>query len=162
MRSRKRRKSRSSLSQDIHKVYTGGFGACVVEPIDLPLANEQDFDVEFCQHILARDPNHAEALALLGEAYAKRGEYAKGLDADLRLSRLSPENDVVQYNLACSYALNGQKEDALEALVRAVELGYRDLDHLRNDRDLAILKSEPRYSALLERLAAEQYGAGLL
>jgi len=147
---------------DIQKVYASGFSACVAEPIELPFENERTFDIEFCQQILARDPNHTEALALLSEAYAKHGEYAKGLEADLRLSRLSPDSDAVHYNLACSYALNGKKEEALVTLERSVALGYSDLEHLRNDRDLAILKSDPRFSALVERMTTEQFEAGPL
>lgn len=155
MRSRNRRKSRSNFTLDIGKLYAEGFGSGVVQTIELPMVNERDFELEFCQQILRLAPNHPEALAMLGEAYTKRGEYEKGLETDLRLSQISPENEIVQYNLACSYALTGNKADALAALERAVELGYRDLDHLKGDRDLEMLRGEPRFTRLLERLDLE-------
>ncbi|MBI3831224.1 MAG: hypothetical protein HY291_17025 [Planctomycetes bacterium] len=156
MRSRNRKKSRSAFSLDIHKLYMDGFAAGVTHAIELAPRKDGDFEVEFCEQILSVAPNHTEALALLGETYTKRGDYAKGLEADLRLSQISPENEVVQYNLACSYALTGQKEEALAALEKAVDLGYRDLEHMRNDRDLELLRGNPRYASLLERLTIEQ------
>ena len=99
---------------------------------------------------MAPDPlTPTEALALVGESYSKRGDYQQGLEADLTLSRLRPDSGVVHYNLACSYALLKKKDSALEALAQAIELGYRDLDHLRKDRDLEFLHDDPRYQALL-------------
>ncbi|MCW8130216.1 MAG: hypothetical protein KIS92_07700 [Planctomycetota bacterium] len=159
MRTRNRKKSRSTFTLDIHKLYVDGFQHGITQTIELPIRSETDFEVDFCQQILHVAPNHLEVLALLGEAYTRRGDYAKGLETDLRLSQISPEDEVVQYNLACSYALNGKKEMALSALEKAIDLGYRDLDHMRGDRDLELLRSDPRFASMLERLTIGQQEA---
>jgi hypothetical protein len=64
---------------------------------------------------------------------------------------------VVYYNLACSYALTGQKDEALGALREALELGYRDLEHIRQDQDLEILRGDRRYVELVEQLHAQRH-----
>ncbi len=71
------------------------------------------------------------------------------------------------YNLACLYALSSappnpkeppgstaqRRDDAFRHLDRAVTLGWSDLAHLKQDPDLRSLHHDPRWSALLERLA---------
>ena len=115
------------------------------------MLREADFQVAFCQDILERTPEHSEALALLGEAYTSRGDFKKGLETDLQLSRLKPDSGIVHYNLACSYALMGMKDEALATLRHAVALGYSDRDHLCNDKDLESLRDDPRYHELIEQ-----------
>lgn len=53
------------------------------------------------------------------------------------------------YNVACGYALAGQKEEAIDWLELSVKAGYNDFDHLRKDPDLDSLRNEKRYKKLL-------------
>jgi tetratricopeptide (TPR) repeat protein len=53
------------------------------------------------------------------------------------------------YNVACGYALAGQKEEALDWLEIAVKSGFSKIDHLRKDPDLDSLRNEKRYKKLL-------------
>lgn len=156
MRKRNGRKTRSNMLLDLRKLYVGGLSTDVFKAIDLPIAAEGDFDVLFCEGILRDDSNHFEAMVMLGDAYTRRGEYLKGLELDLRLSNIKPDNKLIRYNLACSYALTGQKEKALNTLNKAVELGYRDLEHLRQDHDLDVLKTDPRFQNIIRKLSTEQ------
>lgn len=59
----------------------------------------------------------------------------------------APENNV--YNIACSYALLGDADRALDALARALAMGFEDLAALRTDADLASLRSDPRFARLV-------------
>lgn len=154
MRPRSPRRPRTALPLDLSKYYAAGLAGCLLAPFERNRPTDPDFEVRFCQDILNRAPDHPEALALLGETYTRRGDYAKGLETDLRLSHLRPMSAAVHYNLACSYALLGQREQALEILEQAVALGYADLDHLRDDGDLEALRDDPRYRALLTELTA--------
>ena len=110
------------------------------------------FEISLYESVLSRDPDNLEALMALGEAYTRKGEYAKGLDVDQRLARLRPADAVVRYNLACSLALLGRPDQAFEALAQAVDFGYRDLKHLDGDPDLGSLREDPRFTALRERV----------
>ncbi|HTL90893.1 MAG TPA: tetratricopeptide repeat protein, partial [Steroidobacteraceae bacterium] len=53
------------------------------------------------------------------------------------------------YNLACIYALQGDKEKALDELEAAIKIGFYDFGWAQEDRDLASLREEPRFKALL-------------
>ncbi|MEZ4389272.1 MAG: hypothetical protein R3D98_17130 [Candidatus Krumholzibacteriia bacterium] len=74
---------------------------------------------------------------------------AAALD-DLRgyLDRV-PRDPVMRYNLACLLARLGEPDGALAALRLALHDGYRRLDQIRQDEDLAALRDDPRLEALL-------------
>lgn len=156
MRKRKVVKSRSIMQLDIRKLYGGGFSTDLFRPIDLPLPDEAEFEIEFCEEILRTDANHFAAMVLLGDAYTRKGDYKKGLELDLRLSCIQPENKLIRYNLACSYALTGEKDKAINCLSKAVELGYRDIEHLRQDHDLDAIKSDPRFQNIMNKITTEE------
>jgi Flp pilus assembly protein TadD len=115
------------------------------------------FLVEFLEIARRRRPHDVEALAELGGAYTRLARYAEGLAVDRELVALVPRNPTAHYNLACSLALCGAAREALDELELAVELGYTDAEHLAADDDLARLRTDARFVALLERL---RRGAG--
>jgi len=109
------------------------------------------FEISFYEGILAEDPDFVDALIPLAEAYTRAGLHEKGLESDRRLAKLCPDNATVHYNLACSCALTGHREEALGALERAIELGYRDADFMLKDRDLVSLHDDERFAQLIAR-----------
>jgi Flp pilus assembly protein TadD len=74
----------------------------------------------------------------------------------MKLSKLCPEDPIVHYNLACSYSLMGEMDDAFASLRKSVERGYDDVQYLNTDPDLRTLRSDPRYEDILEFIAARQ------
>jgi len=105
--------------------------------------DDVDFEIDFYENILKETPNFIEALVAIGDLYTKAGFWQKGLEVDLKLSRLRPDDAFVFYNLACSYALLSQTRLSLAALSKAIDLGYNDFKHLREDPDLEnLLKDE--------------------
>jgi len=52
------------------------------------------------------------------------------------------------YDIACAYALQGQKAKAFKYVEQAVQAGFRDLEHLRTDTDLESLHADPRWESL--------------
>ena len=111
-----------------------------------------DFEIEFLEGVVAKRPNHVDALTVLAHDYTEGGYHEKGLAVDKKLSVLCPDNPTVHYNLACSYALTADREHALKALARAIELGYDDSEFMGQDDDLASVRSDPQFLALV-RLA---------
>jgi adenylate cyclase len=146
------------LVLDIGKLYFGGVTADWSRPIVSDATPQVEFEIQFCQRVLERAPAHYDALTLLGEAYTRHGDFDKGLELDLKLAQLQPRNGMVRYNLACSYALTGRTDDALKNLSTAVDLGYNDVEHLCKDKDLAVLKEDPRFQTLVEKLVAKRRG----
>jgi Flp pilus assembly protein TadD len=108
-----------------------------------------DFELDFFQGILDRQPNHIDVLRVQGNNLTLKGRYAEGLQIDKKLALLRPEDPLVHYNLACSLSLLRKKEAAIKTLRRAIELGYRDFDYIRDDRDLDFVRSDPRFRQLL-------------
>lgn len=113
--------------------------------------SQLDFELEFLGRILERDPFFTDALRVHGNNLAAKGQSARALQIDRRLVRLLPDRAIPWYNLACSYAVLGLIDPAISALQRALELGYRHLDHLRRDPDLKSLRHDPRFARLLRR-----------
>ena len=113
-----------------------------------------EFEIRFYERLLEEHPDFPEALAALGNAYTHSGSYQKGLAVDLKLTQLRPGDPIAWYNLACSYALTKQSDEALKMLSRAVELGYDDFSYLMKDPDLASVRRSPALKQLLkERLS---------
>ena len=112
----------------------------------------------FLEVELERYPDNLEALVELGQAYTQQGRYTEGLAVDRRLAGLLPDNPTVHYNLACSLALLGHTSDAIDALQRSIELGYDDVQFMLGDDDLDNLRNNPRFLALVERLADASRG----
>ncbi|MCC8179737.1 MAG: hypothetical protein LIP23_02330 [Planctomycetes bacterium] len=109
------------------------------------------FALELCDTILSGRPEHVEALELAANHLTELGYYADGLELDRRLALLHPDNPAILYNLSCSLSLTGKVEEALATLGRAVDNGYDDFSHMAKDEDLAALRTEPRFIAILAR-----------
>lgn len=123
------------------------------KPKDAELKEDPEFEIRFLEGIVKQVPHYLEALAVLAENYTRGGEYKKGLELDLKICRLSKEDPVAHYNLACSYSLVGDKEKALETLEHAIGLGYSDAAHMKKDPDLKPLHQEPMFQKLLKRIS---------
>ena len=111
-----------------------------------------DFEINFCEGLLQKNPDFVEALTLLGELYTRKGFYDKGLMIDKKLACLQPENGVVFYNLACSYSLLGDLENSFQALKKAIELGYDELAYMLVDEDLKNLRQDKRFQEYFSSL----------
>ncbi len=107
--------------------------------------------IVFLEAVRRRCPDDIPAIKALAELYTENGQHTEGLDLDLELSRVCPAEPLVWYNLACSHAVLGQKDEALRALTQAVDLGYRDFSWMRRDQDLESLRSDRRFRDLLQR-----------
>ncbi len=111
--------------------------------------NQLDFDIDFFEKLLARNGESVEVLRTLGELVAKKGDVHRALDIDRRLVERLPDDFLARYNLACSLALAGRPDEAIDSLSSAILLGYDDLAHLEVDPDLDSLRARPDFRALL-------------
>jgi tetratricopeptide (TPR) repeat protein len=113
--------------------------------------DQSDFEIDFYERILRRDPNYVIVLRALGELLARTGRWERSLEVDLRLTHLRPRDGIAHYNLACSLAMQGAATQAVDALARAIDFGYDDFGHLEVDPDLDSLRQLPAYRALLQQ-----------
>jgi len=111
--------------------------------------SQLDFDIEFFERLLARNGDSVEVLRTLGELVSKKGDVERALELDRRLVERLPDDFLARYNLACSLALAGRPDEAIDSLSTAILLGYDDLEHLEADPDLDSLRGRPDFRALL-------------
>jgi Flp pilus assembly protein TadD len=111
-----------------------------------------DIQIAFMEGLVRRDPGNVEALQILADDYTSRGDYFAGLKADEQLSQISPNDSLVHYNLACSYSLTGNFNQAVAALEKAFDLGYRDFKWLEKDTDLNALREHPLYKKIRAKI----------
>jgi serine/threonine protein kinase/Flp pilus assembly protein TadD len=101
---------------------------------------------------LELNPDDARALYLGAGALAQLGERERALEWTRRAFAIDPEDSGVLYNVACSYALLGQNDDAIACLEKAVQNGFGHREWLENDSDLDPLRGEQRFQAILKQL----------
>jgi tetratricopeptide (TPR) repeat protein len=111
--------------------------------------SQLDFEIEFFGRVLERHVDYVDVLRVQGNNLTLKGRYAEGLQIDKQLVRLRPHDPLAHYNLACSYALVRRPDQAIKALRRAIELGYRDFRYMREDRDLDSIRHDPRFRQML-------------
>jgi tetratricopeptide (TPR) repeat protein len=111
--------------------------------------NQLDFDIDFFEKLLVRNGDSVEVLRTLGELVSKKGDVQRALEIDRRLVERLPDDFLARYNLACSQALAGRPDEAIDSLSSAILLGYDDLAHLEVDPDLDSLRERPDFRALL-------------
>ena len=66
------------------------------------------------------------------------------------------DNPDTLYNLACSYALMGESDRAVECLERANLRGMSIAEWAENDSDLDSLRSDPRFRELMQSIKSQQ------
>jgi beta-lactamase regulating signal transducer with metallopeptidase domain/tetratricopeptide (TPR) repeat protein len=77
-------------------------------------------------------------------------ELTRAVDALNRAVQLEPSNTNAWHNLACAYALAGDHPHALDALEKSVTAGANSAEQIKKDPDLASLRAERRYLAIID------------
>jgi len=78
----------------------------------------------------------------------------------LEQTKLVPKAADPHYNIACSYALLGQTEEALKSLTTAVAKGFGNPAHMREDTDLESLHGNKRFEKLLTKVRENEKKVG--
>jgi tetratricopeptide (TPR) repeat protein len=111
-----------------------------------------DFELEFFGKLLATVPDYADVLEVQACNLTMKGRLKDGLEVDERLVSVRPTDPTAHYNLACRYALLKERDKAITSLRKAVELGYRDVEYIREDHDLDSIRKDPRFRKLMKEL----------
>jgi Zn-dependent protease len=82
------------------------------------------------------------------------GRYADALAVGRRAIALGPSGHLA-YNIACSAALAGDREGAIDALRRAVALGFDDRSMATADEDLADLQSHTEWADIVGKMGPQ-------
>jgi serine/threonine protein kinase/Flp pilus assembly protein TadD len=100
------------------------------------------------QNHLKQVPEDARARILLGSDYAYVGQPEDAL-RELNLAVTLRANEAsILYNAACLYCKLNRKPDALDALRKSWEEGFKDAAWARRDPDLTLLHGDPEFERL--------------
>ncbi|CAN5415833.1 hypothetical protein BH10ACI1_BH10ACI1_32720 [soil metagenome] len=91
-------------------------------------------------------------LAYLGHIYAVSGRKADALNILSELAKLSKEKTVFADDIAAIYVGLGEKDKAFDYLEKAYQERSQGLRTLRVDERLDILRDDPRFQDLLQRI----------
>jgi tetratricopeptide (TPR) repeat protein len=100
---------------------------------------------------LDEDATVPEAYNGVGVTYRARNDLPRALDWYKRALSVDPDFGDAYYNMACIYAMQGEKEMALRYLQIAALNGYATAEGMDQDPDLAPLREEKAYQALVRQ-----------
>jgi tetratricopeptide (TPR) repeat protein len=109
--------------------------------------------VRIAEAKFALEPDDSRALYMGANGLVALGETERGLKWAEQALALDPGEPMVLYNVACVQALAGRNGDALDSLERAVHNGLTQKSWLEHDSNLAALRKDRRYKALIRELA---------
>ncbi|HEY5798919.1 MAG TPA: tetratricopeptide repeat protein, partial [Burkholderiaceae bacterium] len=101
--------------------------------------------IELLEPRLQRAPNDVMLVSRMGLYAARIGDKGKSALLTKNALAIAPKDPDVHFRSGLAYELNGQRDDALAALIRARELGYPQ--HLIDtNAELVDLRRDARYS----------------
>jgi adenylate cyclase len=109
---------------------------------------------------LAWNPDDARALHLGAGTLVVLGDQDRAKRWLKRALEMDPDDSVLLYNVACVFATMGEVEESIGFLSRAAEHGTVSAAWMRNDTDLASLRADPRFQALLKQLEEKTDSTG--
>jgi serine/threonine protein kinase/tetratricopeptide (TPR) repeat protein len=98
---------------------------------------------------LSLNPGDSRALYLGAITLEMLGEHQRADEWARRAVQTDPKHPLMLYNVACFHAVAGRPDIALDHLERSIEMGMRNRDWLMTDPDLASIREDPRFRALL-------------
>jgi serine/threonine protein kinase/Tfp pilus assembly protein PilF len=101
---------------------------------------------------LALTPDDARASNLGAGVYSMLGDSEKALEYADRSLAIDPEDPMLLYNVACTYANVGRADDALSCLERAVDKGFGHKEWIEHDSDLDSIREHPRFQAIAQAM----------
>jgi Tfp pilus assembly protein PilF len=101
-------------------------------------------------------PNYAEAYSKRGSILLKQKEYKEAKENFMKALQYKAKPSPVYYNLACIACLEKDKDDALRYLELALKNGYKNIQHIREDKDLALLRKSSQLKKLLQKYAEQE------
>jgi non-specific serine/threonine protein kinase len=97
---------------------------------------------------LKQVPEDARARVLCGTYYAEVGRVEESLrELNLALTLRANEASIL-YNAACAFSLLKRKPEALDALRKAWEAGFKDATWARRDPELVFLHGDPDFERM--------------
>jgi beta-lactamase regulating signal transducer with metallopeptidase domain/Flp pilus assembly protein TadD len=87
--------------------------------------------------------------------------FDESIHAFQKAVELEEKSSAAMYNIACAYSLKGDARSGMQWLEKAIEHGFGSEDKLQNDPDIALLRSQAGFDALVKKAEdLEMHGEG--
>jgi non-specific serine/threonine protein kinase len=104
--------------------------------------------MQFLEAHLKKVPEDARARILLANEFAEVGRSEDAMREAALAMALRPNEATVLYNAACLFCKLNRKPEAMDALRKAWEAGFKDASWTRRDPDLELLHGDPEFERL--------------
>lgn len=108
--------------------------------------------ITYYKEALRLDSAQYLAMNRLGVAYIYLGNFKDAVNIfEMALIKDAVYKNTYEYNLACIYSLQKDKEKALAYFKQSLESGYNDLAHISEDTDLDNIRGLPGFKTIIEK-----------
>ncbi len=137
-----------------------------IDSVLLAVMPQEDFDERYNRKRLrqqARTRQHYEPRPVIADQRSTLGEVKKrgiekfrdydfegAIEDFLKALEMQPADAATHFNLACSYALLEQKNEAFRHLQAAVDYGFKQFDKIDTHDALAFLRAQPEFDAFVQ------------
>ncbi len=97
-------------------------------------------------------PDDTRACVLAAGGFAALGEVDRAAELAERALAIDPDDPMLLYNVACTYAQLHKTSEALDCLESAVDKGYGHKEWIEHDSDFDSIRDNPRFKAILETM----------
>jgi acetyl esterase/lipase len=122
------------------------------QALDHVFGHELPEAVQAYGELLEERPDDASLHARLGGLHLQLRQLPEAAASYEKAIALGDRSSASYYNLACAYALGGAKVKALDSLEKAIGAGFTDAGRIASDDDLASVRSDPRFQAIMSKL----------
>jgi transcriptional regulator GlxA family with amidase domain len=113
---------------------------------------DQEGAMNIYRALIAANPGDAEAWLNLGRTLHTLKRYDEAIAAHLEAAKGEPQRANALFNLACAYALLGKRDEAIDTAAKAFDAGFKIRYYYESDSDLASVREDPRFKAILAKL----------
>jgi adenylate cyclase len=107
--------------------------------------------LEVARRHLEFHPDDPRAATMRAVSSCRCGKRDEGMHWAERALTIDPEDAGVRYNVACLYALEGERDRAIAALEECIQLGFTNVEWIGQDPDMASLRDDARFQRLIGR-----------
>lgn len=110
--------------------------------------------LEILEDLIRKDPKNYKYYTFTGMIYARQKDFQRAqqeLDRALMYASTPYAKADVYYTYSNFYALKNEKDLALSFLKKALDAGFKDFEHIRNDEDLMSIRDTVEFKTLLSQ-----------
>ncbi len=107
--------------------------------------------IPYFEKAIERDSMYLRPYYNLGTVYIHLHDFEKAKEWLNKFLVLDPDDFDAYYNLACIGSLENNKDEALKNFAKALELGFDNMEWIKQDPDLDNIRNTPKFKSLMKK-----------